>query len=148
MACEKSNAHPCGEHLACPKSLLLRVFRVFRGSNGSFQVEPSELPRGFGVRWLPVLRSGTAEGGAGNGADTALDGLRWTKAKAVCPHPSPTALQDAGAPSQRASRQKGKPQAGSQTSCRSSLGLRFSSGRLLRALKAISAGKNPRQRVD
>jgi hypothetical protein len=41
--------------------------------------EPSELPRGFGVRWL-----------AGNRADTALDGLRKAEAKAVCaltPHP-------------------------------------------------------------
>ena len=34
---------------------------------------PSELPRGFGVRWL-----------AGNGADTALEGLRRVEAKAVC----------------------------------------------------------------
>ena len=41
--------------------------------------EPSEMPRGFGVRWL-----------AWNGADTALVCLRRTGAKAVCalsPHP-------------------------------------------------------------
>jgi hypothetical protein len=36
------------------------------------------------VWWLSVLRSSTAEGGAGNGADTALDGLGRTEAKAVC----------------------------------------------------------------
>src|ERR1035438_4346714 len=89
MACKKSNAHPCGEHLACPKSLLLRVFRVFRGSNGSFQVEPSELPRGFGVRWLPVLRSGTAEGGAGNGLTPLWMACGGPKRKrcALTPHP-------------------------------------------------------------
>src|ERR1041384_7610275 len=28
--------------------------------------EPGEAPTGFGLRWLPVLRSSTAEGGAGN----------------------------------------------------------------------------------
>jgi hypothetical protein len=41
------------------------------------------------VRWLPVLRSSTAEGGAGNGADTASDD-RIPETKAVCaltPHP-------------------------------------------------------------
>jgi hypothetical protein len=40
---------------------------------------PSELPRGFGVRWL-----------AGNRADTALEGPRRAEGKAVCaltPHP-------------------------------------------------------------
>jgi hypothetical protein len=44
------------------------------------QLAAEELPRGFGVRWL-----------AGNGADTALAGLRRVEAKAVCaltPHPS------------------------------------------------------------
>jgi len=39
--------------------------------------EPSEWPRGFGVRWL-----------AGNEADTALDGLGRSEAKAVCLHTS------------------------------------------------------------
>jgi hypothetical protein len=33
----------------------------------------TELPRGFGVRWL-----------VGNGADTALEGRRRAEAKAVC----------------------------------------------------------------
>jgi hypothetical protein len=48
--------------------------------------EPSELPRGLGVRWL-----------AGNGADTALDGVRRVAAKAVCAlTPPPTGLQTAG----------------------------------------------------
>jgi len=49
------------------------------GVQASRAPEPSELPRGFGVRWL-----------VGNGADTALDGLGRTEAKAVCaltPHP-------------------------------------------------------------
>ena len=36
------------------------------------------------MRWLPILRSSTAEGGVGNGADTALEGLRRAEAKAVC----------------------------------------------------------------
>src|ERR1039458_522652 len=45
MACKKSNVHPCGEHLACPKSLLLRVFRAFRGSNSSCHAE-SRIKRG------------------------------------------------------------------------------------------------------
>src|ERR1017187_5579457 len=138
MACKKSNAHPCGEHLACPKSLLLRVFRVFRGSNGSFQVEPAEVPRGFGVRWL-----------AGNGADTALDGLRWTKAKAVyalTPHPphSKTLARRHNAPADRG----GSPRPVRRPHAAPLWGLRFFSGRLLRDLKAISAGKNHRQRVD
>ena len=53
----------------------------------------SEEP-GFGVRRLPVLRSTrpprhdcagwTAEGGAGNRADTALEGQGRAEAKAVC----------------------------------------------------------------
>jgi len=52
--------------------------------------EPSELPQGFGVRWL-----------AGNGADTALDGLRRVEAKAVCaltprPPQSKTLAREAG----------------------------------------------------
>jgi hypothetical protein len=61
------------------------------------------------VRWLPVLRSSTAEGGAGNGADTALDccklepGVfcdpkRCVPSPLILSHPvspvSPTALQN------------------------------------------------------
>ena len=42
-------------------------------SKTSRKFEGRSCPRQrFGVRWLPVLRSSTAEGGAGNGADTAL----------------------------------------------------------------------------
>ena len=44
-----------------------------------FQIRVPVQPRGFGVRWL-----------AGNGADTALDFLPTTRAKAACaltPHP-------------------------------------------------------------
>ena len=62
---------------------------------------PRNLPPGFGVRWL-----------AGNGADTAF---AWSQVFAflqpfrsyglpesgVCPHPSPTALQDASRSTQR-----------------------------------------------
>ena len=59
--------------------------------------EPVEWPRGCGVRWL-----------VGNGVDTAL--ARWrfdvkcwvlkvslVPESSVCPHPSPTGLQDASA---------------------------------------------------
>ena len=55
--------------------------------------QPLEAPPGFGVRWLPVLRSpsslalqradNTAEGGAGNRADTAFRGLGVSEAKAA-----------------------------------------------------------------
>ncbi len=53
--------------------------------------EPSVVPQGLGVRWL-----------AGNGADTALDSLQreGRGESGVCPHPSPTALQDTGAPAE------------------------------------------------
>src|SRR5688572_32692846 len=62
--------------------------------------EAPESPEGYGVRWLPVLRSSTAEGGAGNGADTALEFMARVQAKAVCalaPHPphSKTLARDA-----------------------------------------------------
>ena len=55
--------------------------------------EPSDPPQGHGVRWL-----------AGKGADTALASamrvVRHSSSREsdVCPHPSPAALQDAGAP--------------------------------------------------
>jgi hypothetical protein len=59
---------------------VMQILRRAEDRSGPCSVpEPSELPRGFGVRWL-----------AGNGADTALAGLRRVEAKAVCaltPHP-------------------------------------------------------------
>ena len=70
----------------------LQVLRRADGRMGQCPApEPSELPRGLGVRWL-----------AGNGADTALEGARRAEAKAVCaltPHPphSKTLARSSGA---------------------------------------------------
>ena len=69
-----------------------KTLRAYRG--------PSDVAKGHGVRWL-----------AGNGADTAFEreqtfnvGSWMLKVRCfphsqsgVCPHPSPTAVQDAGA---------------------------------------------------
>jgi hypothetical protein len=78
-------------HFACAEpepdraALLLAILGAEAGDLVRNRLEPSEMPRGF-FRWLPVLRSSTAEGGAGNGARTALKGWRRVEAKSiVCP---------------------------------------------------------------
>ena len=53
-----------------------RAQDTFSGGRSPFAPEPSELPRGFGVRWL-----------VGNRADTALEGCPSSKGKRCVPSP-------------------------------------------------------------